>query len=197
MSQTSLCTYCRLWAPSESKIKYISHTYSCYNKCQKCPPPQVLVGTMCMYMPDLICKDMRKFSPMDALDKFRRGAKWNSGSLYVSYVHTIQQMYCLHAPSRTLWNGSHIALDDASLCLSLELILSNPFYFCQHTQHFSWQENTCQNTMTDEKYRIPLATSSTPHLEIIHLIIQWIYGIFSGSKAAGGWGWPKILPYLP
>ena len=39
------------------------------------PPPQELVGMMCMYMPDLVCKDMQQFSMKDALDEFSIGAK--------------------------------------------------------------------------------------------------------------------------
>jgi hypothetical protein len=37
--------------------------------------PQVPVGMMCMYMPDLVCKDMRQFSLMDALDEISISAK--------------------------------------------------------------------------------------------------------------------------
>jgi len=88
----------------------------------------------------------------------------------LSYFLTAQQACCLYAVSKTVFEmkaTSHWIMLSTVYC-------QNPVTFCVHTQYFSWQRNTCQNVLTDEKLRVQLATSSKPSLEYI---ISYLMGI--------------------
>jgi hypothetical protein len=88
-----------------------------------------------------------------------------------------------------LWNESHIALNHASLGLSLEVTPRNSTSLYQHTQHFSWQQNTRYNICTDwwkiRAHHSHIIQTSSGDKTFPFAAATWFD---SGCKSAGGWG---------
>jgi hypothetical protein len=110
----------------DDHIQGVSHTYLSYSKCYKYPPPPHMRAgidaCMCLIV-------FAKTHDSSIWEMFLMNAiQIQSNFWLILYIilHTARQSAVYTSSVELcLWNGSHIALNHAFLCLSLELIFRN------------------------------------------------------------------------
>ena len=153
-SVKSKCTCCGQWAYSiYFIIKHISDIHCSYTNVRK-GHPRVCTDARTIHVTSF-WKTTKQFRqrdiPVECLVYAKRLLGPSICTIISSRCTTSLLVISLQG-NACLWNGSNFGMNWIAFhCLRPEWILRNPLRFCQHTQHFSWQQNTWQNVLTDQK----------------------------------------------